>query len=287
MTRVRTDQVPDFLYVGTSKAGSTWLFNALSVHPDVWLASNKGLYFFDAHYDRGLDWYREQFEGADGRAVGEFSHSYLSSPEAPERIAAYSPTMRLLVCLREPVDRAFSDYLDLVKNNGFTGSFTEATEQYPRLLDRGRYATHLSRYLEHFPSSQIHIGLFDDLKTGAQEYADEVYDFLGIDRVELSAGDLRARMPAGRPRNAAAVGLAKRASKVAASVGLRRMRSKVKRSTVVRSALYKQYKDDKPRLDPAIAVELRRGFGDEVGRLDEILGRPVSAQWGYTSTGVS
>jgi hypothetical protein len=192
--------------------------------------------------------------------------------------------MRLLVCLREPVDRAFSDYLDLAKNNGFTGSFTEAVEQYPRLLDRGRYATHLSRYLEHFPASQIHVGLFDDLKTGAQEYADEVYDFLGLERVALSAGDLRGRMPAGRPRNAVMVGVAKRASKVAASVGLRRWRSKIKRSTVVRSALYKQYRDDKPRPDPAVAAELRRGFAEEVARLDELLGRPVAQRWGYPAS---
>jgi len=287
MTRVRTDTVPDFLYIGTSKAGSTWLFNALAIHPDVWLASNKGLYFFDTHYDRGLDWYRAQFEGADGRAVGEFSHSYLSSPEAPARIATYSPRLRLLVCLREPVDRAFSDYLDLAKNNGFAGSFTEAIEQYPRLLDRGRYATHLTRYLEHFPATQIHVGLFDDLKTGAQEYADEVYDFLGLDRITLSAGDLRERMPAGRPRNTVMVGLAKRASKLAASVGMRRWRSRIKRSTVVRSALYKQYRDDKPRLDPVVAAELRQGFADEVARLDELLGQPVSVRWGYTSAQVN
>lgn len=284
---MRTDTVPDFLYIGTSKAGSTWLFNALAVHPDVWLASNKGLYFFDSHFDRGQDWYRAQFEGADGRAVGEFSHSYLSSPEAPGRIAAYSPTMRLLVCLREPVDRAFSDYLDLVKNNGFTGSFTEAIEQYPRLLDRGRYATHLSRYLEHFPADQLHVGLFDDLKTGAQEYADEVYDFLGIERIVLSAADLRERMPAGRPRNARMVGLAKRGSKVAASIGLRRWRSRIKRSTTVRSALYRQYRDDKPRLDRALASELRAQFADEVARLDEILGRPITERWGYTSAQIS
>jgi hypothetical protein len=284
---VRTDTVPDFPCIGTSKAGSTWLFNALSVHEDVWLAPNKGLYFFDAHFDRGVDWYRRQFEDADGRAVGEFSHSYLSSPEAPARIAAYSPTMKLLVCLREPVDRAFSDYLDLVKNNGFGGSFSEAVEQYPRLLDRGRYATHLSRYLEHFPASQLHVGLFDDLKTGAQQYADGVYDFLGIDRVVLSTGDLRARMPAGRPRNATMVGLAKRASKVAASVGLRRWRSRIKRSTAVRSALYRQYRDDKPRLEPTLGLELRRGFADEVARLDGLLGRPVSEVWGYRSAELS
>lgn len=54
-----------------------------------------------------------------------------------------NPGMRLLVRLREPVDRAFSDYLDLRKNQQYDGSFAGALEQYPRLLDRGRCATHL------------------------------------------------------------------------------------------------------------------------------------------------
>jgi hypothetical protein len=56
---------------------------------------------------------------------------------------------------------------------------------------------------------------------------------------------------------------------------------------VVRSALYKQYRDDKPRLDPVVAAELRQGFGDEVARLDELLGLPVSVRWGYTSAQVN
>ncbi|MDX6360575.1 MAG: hypothetical protein QOH37_3629, partial [Nocardioidaceae bacterium] len=121
----------------------------------------------------------------------------------------------------------------------------------------------------------------------AQEYADEVYDFLGLDRIILSTGDLRARMPAGRPRNAVLAGAAKRGSKIAASIGLRRWRSKIKRSTMVRSALYKQYGDDKPRLDPALGADLRRDFADEVARLDTMLGRSVSEVWGYDSAQIS
>src|SRR4051794_21786219 len=141
---MRDDQhCPDFLYIGTSKAGSTWLFNVLARHPEIFLASNKGLYYFDAHFDRGADWYLDHFRGSDGLVRGEVSHSYLSSPEAPPRIAALAPGVRLLVCLREPVDRAFSDYLDLRKNQQFDGPFAVALERYPRLLDRGRYASHL------------------------------------------------------------------------------------------------------------------------------------------------
>lgn len=277
--------VPTFAYIGTSKAGSTWLFNALAGHPDVFLASNKGLYYFDQHFDEGPQWYLDHFRAAgDKVAAGEISHSYLSSPEAAARIAEFSPEMRLLVCLREPVDRAFSDYLDLVKNAQYDGPFSAALERFPRLLDRGRYATHLQRYLDLFPRPQLHVSLFDDLRADAQAYADEVFGFLGARRLELPPADLKSRMPAGRPRSAAVAGAAKSVSRLAKRTGLRRLRSRVKRSVLVRQALYRPYKDDRPTIDPALAAELRSGFADEVLRLDSMLGRAVSDLWGYSST---
>ena len=110
----------------------------------------------------GVEVTPEHFDGARPGQVGEISHSYLSSAEAPARIAAVNPRMLLLTSLREPVDRAFSDYLDLIKNQQFDGSFEAAIERFPRLLDRGRYATHLERYLEIFPAEQLHLSLFDD-----------------------------------------------------------------------------------------------------------------------------
>jgi hypothetical protein len=281
---VPTSTIPNFAYIGTSKAGSTWLFNALAGHPDVYLASNKGLYYFDSHFDEGPEWYLDHFRAAgDKPAVGEISHSYLSSPEAAARIAEFNPDMRLLVCLREPVDRAFSDYLDLVKNGQFDGPFSAALEQFPRLLDRGRYATHLQRYLDLFPREQIHVSLFDDLRADAQAYADEVFTFLGARRIELATADLKSRVPAGTPRSPVVAAAAKTASKLAKRTGLRRLRSRVKRSVLVRQALYRPFKEDRPTVDPALAAELRRDFTDEVLRLDSLLGRVVSEQWGYSS----
>lgn len=286
MTPVATDAPgPNFLYIGTSKAGSTWLFNALALHPDVYLASNKGLYYFDQHFDRGQSWYLDQFEAADGAtAAGEISHSYLSSPEAAPRIAELNAAMRLLVCLREPVDRAFSDYLDLVKNGQFDGTFEAALEAYPRLVQRGRYATHLERYLEFFPVDQLHVGLFDELRADAQQYADDVFAFLGVAQLPLPQTALRSRMPAGKARNKAVASAAKSASQAVKKLGLRRLRSRVKRSVVLRSALYRSYTDDRPTLDPAIAAELRSEFAPEVARLDSLLGHQVSQRWGYVST---
>jgi hypothetical protein len=275
-------EVPNFLYVGTSKAGSTWLFNVLWLHPEVFLADSKGLYYFDSHYEQGEDAYLRNFAGAQGyQAIGEISHSYLSSPVAAERIAELNPQMRLLVCLREPVDRAFSDYLDLVKNRQYDGSFESALERVPRLVERGRYATHLHRYLRHFPRDQVHVALFDDLQSDPQRYADDVFRFLGVPSLDLSDTALRPRMPAGAPRNAAAAGAAKRASRVLAKIGLRRLRSQVKRSARVRQLLYRPYSDDRPAPPPTVVAELRRQFQVEVTQLDEILGTPVSDRWSY------
>lgn len=284
MTADASGRVPNFLYIGTSKAGSTWLFNALSIHPDVYLAPSKGLYYFDSHFEKGAAWYLHQFAGAgDRHAVGEISHSYLSSPHAPSRIAEFNRGMRLLVCLREPVDRAFSDYLDLVKNGQYDGTFETALERFPRLLDRGRYATHLRRYLDDFPKGQLHVSLFDDLLEDAQTYANNIFEFLGVTQLDLPHTALQRRMPAGIARNAATAEAAKRASRLVLRLHLRRLRSRIKRSTLARQILYRSYQDDKPTVDPALAVELRRQFAPEVEGIDAILGSSVSQRWGYSN----
>lgn len=273
---------PNFLYIGTSKAGSTWLFNALALHPQVYLASSKGLYYFDQHVDNGDQWYLEHFAGAgDQPARGEISHSYLSSPQAAERIHALNPEMRLLVCLREPVERAFSDYLDLVKNGQHEGTFESAIQRFPRLLDRGRYATHLRPYLEQFGRDRLHVSLFDDLQADAQSYADGVFAFLGVDRLELPASAIKPRMPAGRMRSRTAASTAKKASRLAVHLGLKRLRSRIKRSSLIRQTLYKPYADDRPAVDPGTARELRAQFTAEVAALDGMLPTPVSSRWGY------
>ncbi len=278
--------VPTFLYIGTSKAGSTWLFNALAIHPEVYLTPAKGLYYFDHHFDKGQSWYLSQFAGARDKAVaGEISHSYLSSPPAALRIAELNPAMQLLACLREPVDRAFSDYLDLVKNSQYEGPFEAALEDVPRLIDRGRYATHLQRYLEIFPRHQFHIGLFDDLRSDAQGYADDVFSFLEVAPLRLPSAALRSRMPAGMPRSATLSSRAKAASRFAERAGFSRLRSRVKRSVRVRQLLYRPFYADRPTIDPAVAADLRREFTPEVHALDTLLGRPFSQWWGYDPGG--
>ncbi len=278
-------RTPDFLYIGTSKAGSTWLYNVLASHPGISLAPGKGTYFFDQHYDLGPEWYSEQFAFAPKNHIaGEISHSYLSSPEAPQRIAAMIPDVKLLICLREPVQRAFSAYLDAVKNGRFEGTFEEAIERLPSLLHRGHYATQLQRYLQLFPRKQLHVSIFDDLGVQAQRFADEIFDFLEVPRQTLNSATRGKMMPAAVPRYRPLTQVVKRIARTADKVGLRELRGRVKRSRLVRNVLYRPLSiDEMPKMSEQVQQRCRDLFAPEVKELDEMLGLNLQQRWNYVS----
>jgi len=84
-----SDFLPNFLHLGPSKSGSTWLHEVLISHPEIYFTGAKDLYFFSRCYDRGLSWYSAQFRDArpEHKIIGEFSPDYLACPAGPERIA--------------------------------------------------------------------------------------------------------------------------------------------------------------------------------------------------------
>ena len=176
--------LPNFLYIGPDKAGSSWLHEALIVHPEVYLSRAKDLYYFDRYYARGRDWYGAQFKGAGPhhRVVGEICQDYLASPEATSRIAETLPGCKLMVTVRDPVDRAFSSWLYARRFGLMPGSFTDALRQVPELLGHSRYGEQLQRYQEFFPAHQMHVALFDDLGKDPQVFLDDVTSFLGVSR---------------------------------------------------------------------------------------------------------
>lgn len=274
---------PSFLYIGTSKAGSTWLYAVLSQHPEIFVAPGKGLYFFSDHYGRGRAWYRQHFRGADGKgAIGEISHNYLYSPEAPERIAAMNPDMKLIVCVREPVERAFSDYLHRVKNGELDVPFEEAMEEVPSLVEHGRYAGYLRRYMERFGRDRIHVAVFDELCSDPDLFAGRIFDFLGVQRCPLPPQLRRKIMPAGEPRVYAAAQGARKVAALAKRLGLRGVVGRVKRSPVIRSILYREYtRDERPAMRPDTRAALRRTFAPDIQRLDQLLDTELRRLWGY------
>jgi hypothetical protein len=198
--------LPDFLILGAQKAGTTALYAYLRRHPGITGPSWKEVSFFDRHYARGEAWYRGNFPNklrARGGLVGEASPSYVFHPLGPERVRGLVPEAKLIVLVRNPVDRAFSHYQHEVALGREPLSFEEALEaederlrgEVERMLAdpryfshawwnytyqaRGRYAEQLERWLEVFPREQLLIVPSEDLGSDPAGTYGRVLEFLG------------------------------------------------------------------------------------------------------------
>ncbi|RPF71169.1 sulfotransferase family protein [Aurantiacibacter spongiae] len=269
-----SDTLPGFVIIGAVKGATTWLHHQLQHHPDIFLPAPEP-HYFSQDYERGLDYYRGFFSDArEGQLIGEKSADYLAHPDAARRLADVLPEARLVVQLRDPVARAYSDYKMLYRR----GTVREGPERYlhpgnreqPRFLEDGLYARHLERWLEYFASEQLAVLLFEDVKQapvptvhricrhiGAREhYADDIGTTPQNDSSDrfLPMGMRLALAPlkqAVRPLrgNAAFEGM---------------------RAMLARAIDYPAMTDD-------LRDRLRDYYADDVSRLERIIGRDLSA----------
>ena len=176
-------KLPNFLGIGTQRAASTWIFNCLKEHPEVFVPENKDSEFFCSEniYERGISYYSTLFELASGfKAVGEISPDCLAYEVCPERIFSYLPEVKMIVILRNPIERAFSAYRKFIlPQSGW--SFREAIERRPALLEYGLYYKQIQRFFSYFPRNQFQIFLYEDLASNNLDVIKTIYKFLGVD----------------------------------------------------------------------------------------------------------
>ena len=197
----------DFIGIGAPKCGTTWLSAQLDAHPQIGFAPAKEVYYFadtilrriaDQElrcFDRGVAWYHEQFPPATGAITcrGEFCPAYLYSEEAATRIAAYRPDIKLLVCIRPPVEMIYSWYW--YGRNAVVASLPESFEKMmenPFLRDVGCFARHLRPYLDRFPAENILVVQFDAIRRDPDRVREGVYKFLDV------AADFKPQREAGK-----------------------------------------------------------------------------------------
>jgi hypothetical protein len=276
------NRLPNFLYVGPDKAGSSWLHEMLLKHPDAYLTPAKDLYFFDRYYDRGVEWYASQFRGARGEpVVGEVCQDYLFHPEAAARIHATLNPVKIMVSLRDPVERAWSSYLYMRKHGIGPDTFSEALRSRPELLEHGRYATGLDRFLALFPREMVHVALFDDLAVDPQGFLDAVTDFLDLDPLPLAPEDLAARLPAARARSVRIASVARRGADWVREHDGARLVGGVKRSPLVQRALYRPIDRAAVRPEHEDVAAVRAELAPEIDALEHTLGFRLREAWGW------
>lgn len=278
-------KTPNFIYIGPDKAGSSWLHEVLIRHEQVFMPEAKDLYFFDRYFDRGLAWYSSQFSAArpDHAVVGEVCQDYLFHPDAPARIHEVLGPIRMMVTLRDPADRAFSSYLYMLKHGIEPGSFLEALESRPELLEHGRYATHLKRFIDRFGRERLFIAVFDDLARDPQQFIDELLTWLGIAPMVLPDDLLEARLPAGRARSVVLARAARRAAEIVRERDGANLVGRVKRSPLVQRALYKPLASDKPTMTAQERAAVHRELAGEIAELDRLFGLHLAERWRWPS----
>lgn len=181
---------PNFLLIGPGRTGTSWVTKNLMLHPDIFMPRSKSVRFFITNYDKGLDWYLAHFGGRRETAVGEstggpFGHLD-GDVDLATRIQKHLPDVRLVATFRHPVDRAYSAMgrLRAFANPGelnATVDFEDKIKITPRLIDEGKYATHLERWYSKFPKENILVVFYDQMRSDPRGYLRQIYQFLGVD----------------------------------------------------------------------------------------------------------
>lgn len=174
---------PTLIGIGAQKCASSWVHAALGAHPQIGVSDPKELDFFSYYFDRGYHWYRQFFAPIAARPVRfEASPSYFYDPRCPDRVCAYAPAMKILLLLRDPVERAYSNHLhEVIKRHIGPVSFADGLANNPAYIEQGRYAEHLRRWLNAFPASQILVLLAEEIAADPEAMAARVYAFAGAD----------------------------------------------------------------------------------------------------------
>lgn len=280
------------------KCGTTTLWDLLVQSPRVFAPSEKELHFFGSYsyfgasgtnWPAALEPYAAHFAAAKpSQVVGEAAPNYLADPLAPERIAGTVPDVRLLVILRDPVERAWSHYWHQVRRGWETLDFEAALDaEADRLREgydnhekfsyvtRGRYVEHLRRYEALFGRDRLCVLLLDDMKRAPQAVAEQAWAHLGLAGPYPQVTEAKHQNRAAYPKWPALDRLTRRGMRLAESMGGPMVAGARWLGHCTRR--WRTY-SGAPRMDPAVRERLEQTFEPYDAELAQWLGRPIP--WG-------
>jgi hypothetical protein len=297
--------MPNFFVIGAQKAGTTSLYYYLRQHPQVYMSPIKEPFFFDHKINaRGevvreqfggpgpphvkfanLGEYRTLFRGVSGeKAIGEASVLYIYAPGTAERIKRYVPEAKVIALLRNPADRAYSAFLHAVRigREPLTDFSQALREEEDRIRDKWHYAFHyrnrglyhaqLERYYEVFGREKVGVWLYEDLSVDPIGVVQSALRFLGVDDTftpDVSTKHNPARVPKSR----------------AARLTIRFMNTTLPfvgkvfppASEKVHQLVTSRLLVEAATIDPETRGELVDGYREDVLKLQELIGRDLSA----------
>lgn len=190
----------DFFIIGAQKCATTWLYNCLNEHPDVFIGGEKREVNYlggDRYKEKGESWFFSQFnEAKDHQLLGSASVDYLIDIDSINYIKENNSRAKFILSIRNPIDRFISAYFWLSRNNliddlalnegiekiidSYSGSNNESNG-YDYIIQRGLYYNQLKHFLKEFPEENFKLIVFDDIKETPDKVLEDLYTFLGVD----------------------------------------------------------------------------------------------------------
>ncbi len=278
---------PNLFIVGGEKAGTTSLFQYLRQHPEIHGPKKETWYFRRLANgeitEEDRETYLSLYEGDEAPYQMEASAGNLYDEAVPGLIQERSPEARILITLRDPVQRAYSRFWREVAASRETPDFTEAVQRDLDALDRGEderfnyvsaglYAGHVERYFETFGRDRVHVVLLDDIKADAEDTLADVFEFLDVDPSPAERIDTAERFNTfrGVPYGGwiESVRTSSAVKRIARTVLPKRMRDWLGNEVMLST-------DGKPPAPEDAKRLLAEVFQDDVAKLEEILDRKL------------
>jgi len=266
------------VFAAAPKTASSWLFAMLKQHPDVVVHPGKYCHFFRDHFDKGVAWYDGQFAPprTARTAVIDFEPTALLYKPRFERLIQFNQELRLLISVRNPMERHWSD----VKHFARVGGSIENRRK--KIMDRtsptfigGQYATYISETMKYFERERVHVVVFDDIKTRPMGAIEEIECFLGLPSFPNYES---SETPVNRAMRAKLPGLSRSLRPLAKQLrnrGLGRFVQWARDHQFVRKTLFAEDIEGELPTDEEAAF-LRSEYEDDIRFLEEFLDRDFS-----------
>lgn len=285
---------PNFLIIGAMKSGTTALYYYLEQHPEIYMSPVKEPNFFSSQGQENtagavthIGTYQNLFRGVSGeKAIGEASHCYLYEPRAAAEIRRYVPEAKLIAILRNPIERAYSHFLHMVRTGSEPiGDFAQALREeeagaykertFQDYIGRGLYYSQLKRYFGTFDREQVRVYLYEDLSDAPTSTVQGAFRFLEVDDSFVPDVSLR-RNVSGDPKYKTLDRLLRRQSRVKHAL-------KIYLPARLRWRLSRAFDDLKtrnlvgpPPIQPEVRRQLIEVYREDVLHLQELLHRDLS-----------
>lgn len=281
----------DFIGIGAAKCATSWVSDILRKHPNVYYPlDEKELCYFNKYipqdfstanhlYLKPTSWYHDYFkDAADVQIKGEITPAYLSMENCANDIKSYNPKIKLFAIIRHPVERSFSQYLFSRQNGvGNYKSYREAIEKMPeKFLHTSLYFKNLKRYFDIFPSNQIKVLFYEDIKKDSKSFLKSLYNFLEVP--EFFPEDIDKVVNKGKhPKSQALMDIIGKSKLFIYQNGMEKIIPVLRKTGIINGVKYIKAKnlisrgDNNEIIDPDLRKELCHYFEEDIQSLESSL----------------